>query len=346
MTRPSFVVPRLAGFWVFIGGVCTAQRLLLARMESPLSAPRAWLLGFGCATLAAVLAAAAVAVAGAFPLHPGRVAHNLALSAACMAAVAAVASVAEAWFRHALHDNVLPLQTTPVTVFPGRMLMAVNLVAIGHALAFARALRERERSAARLETEVARSSLELLRARVQPQLLYGTLDAIADMVRSDSEAADRALTRMSEYLRGTLYRDRAGSAPAAEQARLLRAYVDMLRPARGAAAVVEVAPGAEDAPLPHLLLESLADVVAPPGTGARVSVVRIGREARGTRIHLAGTAPRAAAEAAIGPARDRLRRLYGPGARAEVRAAGRGSEVAVHLPDPPVPARTEEGTHG
>lgn len=347
MIRPWTLARWAAAFWLAYGSVCTAQRLLLARMGLPLAPWRAPLLGFGFSGVLVVAMAAATALAGAFPLQPGRVRRNLALSAAGGVAVCVALSALEAWARPRLGDNLLPPGAARfMVIFPGRLTMFASFVAIGHALAFARALRERERSAARLETEVARSSLELLRARVQPRLLYGTLDAIADLVRSDSEAAERALTRMSEYLRGTLYRERAGSAPAAEQARLLRAYVEMLRPVRGAAPVVEVAPGAEEAPIPHLLLESLADVVAPPGTGARVAVVRIGREARGTRIQLAGTAPRAAADAAIGPARERLRRLYGPGARAEVRAAGRGSEVAVHLPDPAVPPRAGEANHG
>jgi hypothetical protein len=330
-----WLAPAILAFWAGMGTLATAQRLVLSAVDpdARLSAARAAALGFGFATLMAATIVAALAVASAFPLVPGRMRRNLALGAACGMAAAVVLSVAEAWFRGALGDNVLPGMVPASVLLPGRATIFFNLVAMGHAVAFARTLRARERSAARLEAEVARSQLELTRAKVQPRLLHGTLGAVAELVRSDAHAAERALTRMSDYLRGTLYRGRAGWAAAREQAALLGAYLEMVRPARGAPAPVELDPAAADLPVPHFLLESLADVVAPPGTGAHVTLAQVGGDSGGARIRVGGTLPAASAGAALDGVRQRLAALYGGGATAELRPLpGGGSEVRVRLP--------------
>jgi hypothetical protein len=324
----------LACLWLALGAVLTLQRIAVAARTGGTMPPLyGAAVGFAAAASAVLTAAAAVASARAFPLQRAHGARNLALSFLCGGVAIVVLVSAEVWTRRALGDVVMPAYAMIRAGIPSRLGLYVNLLAVGHALGYHRDLRERERAAARLEGEVARSRLALMHARMQPALLYGMLDAVADLVRSDHEAAGRALTRMGEYLRGTLHRAGAGSAPAAEQAAVLRAYAEMLRPAHGAPAEVVVDPAARDLPIPHLLLESLTDVVARPGSGARLLRARIAVRRNGLRLRLAGTSPIGAAAAALGPVRGRVRALYGAGAEVRAHACGEGgSAVLAHLP--------------
>jgi two-component system LytT family sensor kinase len=65
---------------------------------------------------------------------------------------------------------------------PVEILQYWAIVAALTAVESRRRLRERERAAARLETELAHARLATLRARLQPHFLFNTLQSIALLI--------------------------------------------------------------------------------------------------------------------------------------------------------------------
>lgn len=58
--------------------------------------------------------------------------------------------------------------------------------------------------AARLQAQLGQAQLQALRMQLNPHFLFNTLNAVASLIHSDPEAADRMLARLSGFLRLTL----------------------------------------------------------------------------------------------------------------------------------------------
>ncbi|HEU4454537.1 MAG TPA: histidine kinase [Longimicrobium sp.] len=330
--------------WAIFALVMAAQRYVLAPIDGvEMGVAKALSIGFGFSTLISLLGLAGLAVARAFPFRTDRWLSALLLSAGVGMAVAAAYSHLEVVTRAWLGDpGAVPASLFPVAwamLLPGRAILLFNMVAVGNALRFFREAAEREGAAARLEAQIAESRLDLMKLRVQPRLLFGMLDVLAGLVRTDVAAADRALARLSDFLRATLYRDSETDATLEAESELLRLYLGVVSGGGGrpAALRVDLEPEAADAAVPHLLLEAVADVLLPPrgaaGAGGRLSLrarVAGGRllvQARGP------SPPNAAAPDAVAALAERLASQYGDRHRIELRPApGGGALLTMDLP--------------
>ena len=63
--------------------------------------------------------------------------------------------------------------------------------------------RERDRIAAELEAQLAKSSLALLRAQIQPHFLFNTLNAVSALIRIDALTAQDMVADLAELLRAS-----------------------------------------------------------------------------------------------------------------------------------------------
>jgi hypothetical protein len=329
--------------WALLALVTAAQRLTLARLDGvPLAPGRALAVGLAFATGIAGLALSALATADRLPFRADRWLGPLLLTALAGVVVSSGFAALETAVRLALGDpGHVPAPVAWVVLFPGRAVLFFNMVAVGHALRFFRAAQEREVAAARLEARLAESRLELMKLRIQPRLLFGMLDVLAGLVRADTAAADRALARLSDFLRATLYRDEWSDATLAEEAELLTLYLAVVagRGGRPPALVVEVDPAAAGAHVPHLLLEAVADALLAPGPGAldgeppglslraRVADGRLRIDARGT------LPPEACSAEALAALSERLSAQYGGAHRLYLGPApGGGARLALEVP--------------
>jgi LytS/YehU family sensor histidine kinase len=177
-----------------------------------------------------------------------------------------------------------------------------------------------------------------MKLRIQPRLLFGMLDVLAGLVRTDVAAADRALARLSDFLRATLYRDAEAESTLEEESELLRLYLGVVAGSSGLPAMlrVDLEPAAADAEVPHLLLEAVADVLLPPrgAGGSPVSLVLRAR-VEGTRLKVEARGPAApgAAPDAVEALSERLAGQYGGRHRLELRPApGGGAVLEMDLP--------------
>jgi len=82
--------------------------------------------------------------------------------------------------------------------------------------------RERDRVAARLETELAHARLGLLRAQIHPHFLFNTLHSISALIRADRPAAEDMVADLAEVLR-------ASFADPAVQETTLRRELELVR---------------------------------------------------------------------------------------------------------------------
>jgi two-component system LytT family sensor kinase len=64
--------------------------------------------------------------------------------------------------------------------------------------------RRREVEAAKLESQLATAQTQALQMQLQPHFLFNTLNSIAALIHSDSNAADRMVSRLADLLRMTL----------------------------------------------------------------------------------------------------------------------------------------------
>lgn len=128
-------------------------------------------------------------------------------------------------------------------------------------LDYLRLYHERELAAGRLETELARANLQVLKSQVQPHFLFNTLNMISAVVYRDPALADRMIARLSDLLRASLERTDAQVVPLREELDLLNLYLDIMKSRFGErlAVVTDISPETLPALIPSFSLQPLVE---------------------------------------------------------------------------------------
>src|SRR3954464_7306558 len=105
-----------------------------------------------------------------------------------------------------------------------RVLAYLAIVTLGRT---AYLYRTRQLHTSELESRLARTHLQVLKMQLQPHFLFNTLNAIAELVHTDPQAADQMITRLGRLLRLSL--DHAGHqvVPLRQEADFLRVYIEI-----------------------------------------------------------------------------------------------------------------------
>jgi signal transduction histidine kinase len=105
-----------------------------------------------------------------------------------------------------------------------RVLAYLAIVTVGRT---AYLYRTRQLHATELETRLARTHLQVLKMQLQPHFLFNTLNAVAELVHTEPDAADLMITRLGRLLRLSL--DNAGHqvVPLRQEIDFLRVYLDI-----------------------------------------------------------------------------------------------------------------------
>lgn len=245
-----------------------------------------------------------------------------------------------------------PLGEEIVIWLPGLALGYGFNAAVGSFFALrARLLAEESRST-QLAAQLTQSQLSVLRAQLHPHFFFNTLNAIAELVHRDPDAAGRIVGRLGAFLRYSLEMSERQAVPLGEEIAALQAYLDIVRLRFGDRVTVEtrIELAALAAPVPPLLVQPLVENALKHGLEPKEGAGRleITASVRDRMLHLevrddgVGLAAVRRPGAGIGlrNTRDRLQQMYGAAATLTVQARPTGGVVAtVILPaGAPAPA--------
>ena len=219
----------------------------------------------------------------------------------------------------ARYDAQVPLLVAVGVLF---YLVSASLHYVLLAFEGARA-RERQESARALTAREA--ELQALKARIQPHILYNSLNAVGGLIGRDPAGARRMCVELGEFLRASLAAGERAAIPVGEEVSLVRHYLDVERIRFGPRLAVEEDLDAEgsDCLVPPLLLQPLVENAVVHGISTLVGggVVRLEARRAGNRLRIvienpfdpdAPARPRGGMGLKI--VRDRLDALYGPDA--------------------------------
>ena len=258
-----------------------------------------------------------------------------------------------------LPDNFRLLSPRPPTWKEFLRSTILDLLAYGavtglaHSVNFHMRLRERERRALVLESNLAKARLNTLKAQLQPHFLFNSLNAITALLRRDPRLAETTLVALSELLRLALSQSERHEGTLREELEFVRRYLEIQQTRFGDKLRVEqdIEPQALDCLVPTLVLQPLVENAIRHGIepAEKAGVVRVSASHNDGKlvltveddgVGLASLAPATGAVLArsgtgIGLAnlRERLQALYGTRQKLELspRAAG-GVIVRVEIP--------------
>ncbi len=196
-------------------------------------------------------------------------------------------------------------------------------------------LEQDEKLTARLAEEKAR--LELLRYQLNPHFLFNSLNSIRALVYAQPEAAGEMVTRLAEFCRWTLMRGTGETTTVAEEAEMVRTYLDIEKARWQEALVtsVEIDDAVRGERLPQFLLLPLIENAIKYGGRTSEGGLEVHVSVRAEPGHLACEVANTGAwvEPAAAPSptsthigldnlRQRLARHYGPGCALEIAHGG------------------------
>jgi signal transduction histidine kinase len=193
-----------------------------------------------------------------------------------------------------------------------------------------------QEAAARSEAQrlAVESQLRLLRAQLEPHMLFNTLSNLRSLVREDVDRAESMIDQLIVYLRSALAASQTESVALSREFAQLRAYLDIMSLRMGPRLTwrLELPADLENITVPPMLLQPLVENAIKHGLEPKVGPGSIAVVARATatgieiRIDDSGLglpqdeghdafARPAPASYGLQHVRDRLQAVYGPAAR-------------------------------
>jgi hypothetical protein len=205
------------------------------------------------------------------------------------------------------------------------------------ALAARRRQHDAELARARAQRRTLESQLQALQARVEPMFLFGTLERIQQLYRSDAASGGAMLEDLIVYLRAALPHLRESSSSVAQEFTLARSWLDIVGRAAHWHVDVHVGDAVPAARMPALVMLPLVQCAV--GEAAAASLrLRLDAQLEGAHLRIGVTTSSGAFATAGGhPVLEqvaaRLRALYGDAARLETVALDAGtSRACIELP--------------
>ena len=208
-----------------------------------------------------------------------------------------------------------------------------------HAAELARAQAERSQ----LEKNVLQARLALMQAQVEPHFLFNTLANVQHLVETDPAAASRMLESLIQYLRAALPQMREDATTIGRETDMARAFLDIHRMRMGSRLdyELEVPEALRARPFPPMMLISLVENAIKHGVDpcceCGTVTIRAAEEAGTLRLSVADTGEGISVKKGTGVGltniRERLKTLYGPGARLVIEEnAPRGVVATIEVP--------------
>jgi two-component system LytT family sensor kinase len=266
------------------------------------------------------------------------------------AAFIAPASLARYVLGRVLADPGMYQALSPGLLFHmlvGNIFAYIDVVAVGHALHYARDSRTKDLRASRLEARLAEAQLQVLRMQLHPHFLFNTLHTISALMQKDLKAADRMLALLGDLLRDSFAKIGAQEVSLKQELGFLERYLEIEKTRFQDRLRVEtrIDPETLDAEVPNLLLQPLVENALRHGIARRREaglIELVARRENGRlELRVRDDGPGLPSEAemsrrggvGLANTQARLRQLYGSAHRFELcnRPEG-GLEVALSFP--------------
>ncbi|MFP2934867.1 sensor histidine kinase, partial [Pyxidicoccus sp. 3LG] len=211
------------------------------------------------------------------------------------------------------------------------------------------------RRADQLQAWLAEARLQGLAAQLRPHFLFNALNAVASLVHTNPDGAERMLARLGDLLRHSLESGERQEVTLREEQEALAPYLDIEQTRFGPRLKVEwsLAPDVLEARVPHLALQPLVENAIRHGLAPRAEPgrVRISAERDGGALRVrvqddgmglpGGSAPVRGGGVGLSNLRARLATLYGPRAVLELKpGTPRGAVAELRLPLREAPTRS------
>lgn len=188
-------------------------------------------------------------------------------------------------------------------------------------------------AAARSEAQrlVVDAQLRLLRAQLEPHMLFNTLANLRSLVREDVDRSETMIDQLIVYLRSALTASQTESVALSREFAQLRAYLDIMAVRMGPrlSFLLDLPAELEATQIPPMLLQPLVENAIKHGLEPKIGAGRVEVRARSTpagieiRVDDNGLGmsvdepgePAAGASYGLQHVRDRLQAVYGPAAR-------------------------------
>jgi two-component system LytT family sensor kinase len=210
----------LAG-WTIIALLFTSQHYALSRDSA--RAPHWSRLLYGNLITFwswAALTPAAMWIGRRFPLERRRVARHLAYYVVGIVALSLAHITLVRYLNMTIFSRTAPWTNVVISMGATSVLISVGLLAASQAVIYFRRFQDRE-------LRLAQVQLQSLKSQLHPHFLFNTLNAIAELVHSDTARAERTVTQLSGLLRTALSREGAEQVTLKEELAFLHNYLDI-----------------------------------------------------------------------------------------------------------------------
>jgi sensor histidine kinase YesM len=143
-----------------------------------------------------------------------------------------------------------------------------------------RRYREGELTAAQLQTQLAQAQLQALKMQLHPHFLFNTLHSISALLYKDTEAADKMIARLGDFLRLTLENAGTQEVTLQQELEFLKCYLEIERIRFHDRLVtnLDVDAKALDTPVPNLILQPIVEnairhAIAPRSAPGRIDIL-------------------------------------------------------------------------
>jgi two-component system LytT family sensor kinase len=294
MTLPHFLrLVRIAlgyiGIWLIVALFSTSEflRRVLATFNS--TPPLIDVLEFQIVSSLnwAMVTPIVVAIAERLPLRGPHALRNTAFFVAFVPAFATLRAIWGAIVMNIVEDGYIQPAFIRLSLgirFHHYMFVLIVIIAVTNVVLAQAEEVERERRTIVLETAVTTAEIEDMRARLQPQFLFATLDAIVARIRSAPAEADRMIVSLSYLLRRSLDFAQRDDIALSDELAFIERYlaIQRLRFEGALTTRVEVEDDVLDARVQPFLLQPLVDDAVTSGSG----MVEIHGRATGSRLRL------------------------------------------------------------
>ena len=166
----------------------------------------------------------------------------------------------------------------------------LTFLAIIVAVDYYRRYRHEEQENLRLQSALAESKLQTLRAQLNPHFLFNAMNSVSCLLHRDAGAADAMLSRVANLLRLSLARDNSTEVRLLEEVELAEEYLEIQKIRFGSRMNLEIDIADEvlEALVPNMLLQPLVENACVHGVARRRGECRLAVQARpeGARLLL------------------------------------------------------------